>query len=392
MHAVRSILLLTVMTFHADAQPAPAPRLADFDIVEIALPERAAVARIGLRAHGRQFDLVVAENLELLESLPGRVRGRLAASDRFLRGRLSGIEGSWVRLNRIGGRVSGAFYDGQHLYLIDRAESFSLPGTRAAASGATMVYRLADLKIDAAIDPGGVHPMADSARRRSFDDYATFGAHLRELAALEGSAAMAMPVTIVSDARFADKFGADTDSIVVGRINLVDGIYSQQVGVGIQLWHHEILARNGTLAATDASDLLYQFRTWMRSGAGAGVPFKGLAHLFTGRDLDGGTVGIAFLGVLCSSSSGYGVNQDYGSDTYSALIFAHELGHNFGAYHDNGSSCPDGTFAGIMNSRINGEDEFSQCSIDAMGPVIASAGCLVASESAEAIFDNGFER
>lgn len=393
MRAVLLALLLVLGGWTAvRADGLPGPRLEAFERVSIELPQRAA-GRVALRAYGRAFELVLSDNADLIGALPPRLRDRLPGDDRFLRGELAGIDGSWVRLNRIGGRVSGAFHDGEHLYLIDRAGGFRLPAGRRAPAGATLVFRLADLRPDAPIDAGGVRTDGSVAGHGAvFDDYATFSAHLRELAVLEGTAAMALPITVVSDRRFGRRYGANTESVVVGRVNLIDGIYGQQVGVGIQLLHHERLADDGPMTATDASGLLSQFRGWMDGGAGSGVPFEGLGHLFTARDLDGGTVGIAFLNVLCSSRAGYGVNQDYGSDTYAALIFAHEVGHNFGAYHDDDrDSCPDGTIAGIMNSRITGADDFSQCSLDAMAPSVAGASCLVSVESTETIFGNGFE-
>jgi hypothetical protein len=233
-----------------------------------------------------------------------------------------------------------------------------------------------------------------------FDDYATFSAHLRELAVLEGTAAMALPITIVTDTAFNTKHGGSTASVVAGRVNLVDGIYGQQVGVGIQLLHLERLADDGPMTATDPIDLLYQFSEWMYQGDGSGVPFEGTAHLFTNRRRESSTVGVAFLNALCRPWSGYGVNWDSNGDTYSALIFAHELGHNFGAGHDDETTpteenpdpaCPGNTEFGIMNSRITGADDFSQCSLDAMAPSVAGASCLVPVESTETIFGNGFE-
>jgi hypothetical protein len=65
-----------------------------------------------------------------------------------------------------------------------------------------------------------------------------------------------------------------------------------------------------------------------------------LKHLFTGKDIDGSVIGIAYIGVLCAVPSlSFGVTQSY-VEAANAGIFAHEIGHNFGSTHD--SSTRDG--------------------------------------------------
>ena len=243
----------------------------------------------------------------------------------FLKGTLEGVPGSWVRLNRIDGRFSGGFFDGNELYLIDRATGFSGTRTRGLTAADTIVFRFGDLDFPTLIDHGGVAPEERAAAEIESAGYERFIEHLREVATLAGTPMLAMPVTVVSDVQFSSRHGSSTASVVAGRINFIDGIYSSQVGTGITLLHHEILADNDVLTATDAVDLLVGrfngntlvqpgFRQFMRTGAGSDIPFQGLAHLFTGRNLDGSTVGIAYVGVLCSRSAGYGVDQDLSSE------------------------------------------------------------------------------
>lgn len=84
--------------------------------------------------------------------------------------------------------------------------------------------------------------------------------------------------------------------------------------------------------ATDAQTLLTQFRSqWTNNHTD--VP-RDTAELFTGKNIDGSVVGIAWLGAICSSS-GYSVVQAdcCGSLACATDLSAHELGHNWNAGH-----------------------------------------------------------
>jgi len=397
MNPGKTLLFLLLACIAGRATSAEQISLAAFEVLEIQSERGPVPTRLNIQAFGRRFGLGLSRNTSLLASLPNRQRSRIPAEDLFLKGTLDGIPGSWVRLNRVDGRFSGGFFDGSELYLVDRAGGF--PALRAAGvpGDRTIVFRFSDLEFDALIDHGGVEPLVRSETSRGRTGYADFIGHLREVASLQGTPMLAMPVTIVSDVQFTTRHGSSAASVVAGRINFIDGIYASQLGVGITLWHHEILSSNGTLTATGASELLNQFRAFMTTGAGSDVPFLGVAHLFTDGRPQGGTAGIAYLGVLCNQSFGYGVDEDLNTETTTALVFAHEVGHNFNAPHDGQEgegqlgACADETFEGIMNPSINGIQQFSDCSIREMSAELDDAGCLVQVIESDELFLNGFE-
>ncbi len=97
----------------------------------------------------------------------------------------------------------------------------------------------------------------------------------------------------------------------------------------------------------DAGALLDEFQAaWNTSG----WPVQAnLAHFISGANLGGG---VAYVGVLCSQSFGYGVSGNIngninwgtwtgapGGFTWDFVVVAHELGHNFGSSHTH-SYCP----------------------------------------------------
>ena len=66
---------------------------------------------------------------------------------------------------------------------------------------------------------------------------------------------------------------------------------------------------------------------------------RDLAHLFTGVDLDGSTIGIANLASVCSFQNQYALSQARFSSNLNSRValVAHELGHNWSAQHCNSS-------------------------------------------------------
>src|SRR5690606_13533455 len=103
-----------------------------------------------------------------------------------------------------------------------------------------------------------------------------------------------------------------------------------------------------------------------------------------GRNLDenegstGQLVGIANIGVVCSARFGVALTQATLGQFSSALVAAHEIGHNFGAPHDGepGSDCEHEPAHFLMAASVTGSRQFSQCSLEQMAPAVAGATCL----------------
>lgn len=154
-------------------------------------------------------------------------------------------------------------------------------------------------------------------------------------------------------------------------INTMNAQYQSQVGITHQIT--TILVRTSPVqpyTSTVASTLLNQFRNQWNTKHST-IP-RDTAHLFTGKNIQGSTIGIAWIGVVCFKSYAYGlVQSDFsGAFAYVTDLSAHELGHNWNAQH---CSCPSYT----MNSYITGKNSFHPTlSIPQIVNYKNSVGCL----------------
>ncbi len=323
--------------------------------------------QLSFAASGKVWNLELTRNSRLEAQLN-------APSTQLYRGNVAGRNGSWLRLSERGGVLRGLIFDGNDFYAIEPAEAHG-----AATGGQSMVfYALADMVVDAGQMTCGSQPMFGSARQSDANRMAKAIAEELEFVA-EEVASQRIDMTVIGDSMFADRHSLDPTGALVDRLNIIDGIFSDQVGVTLNVTEYRITsAADEPFTTNDASDLLDEVGALKLSDPA--LRSQGLVHLYTGRNLDGTTAGIAFRGALCSARFGVGLSEGRRNLTTDSLIGAHELGHNFGAPHDDeaGSACEATGGGFLMAPSINGSSTFSTCSLSEIQTEVSSASCLAA--------------
>ncbi len=355
----------------------------------VAIAMKSGIAQFD--AYGRRFSLTLIDNERVLSKLPLERRQQLSGY-RMLRGSLDGAPGSWVRLTEFQGGVEGAIWDGQDLYTVTTYERIApyLTSPIRAAPGQTVVYRLSDSRD---VLPRDFCELGDDAvMAKASNGLEQYEAVVR---ALEGSVITQqlthqIEISLIADSDFQAAESGDPTAAMLARLNIVEGIFSEQVGLLVLATDVRLIPANSDpFKSTKGSTLLEQLGAY-RKGTPA-VRARGLAHLMTGKDLDGTTAGIAYVRTVCEVETGVSISSRSFGTTIAALVMAHELGHNFGAEHDGepGTLCANVTGGFIMASSVSGYSTFSQCSIDRMQRVIAAASCVTPAEYADVTIDAG---
>lgn len=185
----------------------------------------------------------------------------------------------------------------------------------------------------------------------------------------------------VADAELYKRHGVNTNAFVAGLINSAEVLYERQLGIRFEIVRQYAYAEatNPALNQTEPGSLLTAFA---KSGENASILGMSaqtfdqdvdVKYLFSGKDLDGTTVGMAYIGAVCfQPQSAYGLIQST-SPAAAPYYFAHELGHNLGARHDTqawwGMS--------IMSPMVSIGSTFSQLSITQINEFLTAFGsCL----------------
>jgi PKD repeat protein len=185
-------------------------------------------------------------------------------------------------------------------------------------------------------------------------------------------------LALAADKSMFNKYGsvAGVENHNLAVLNNVQGDYFGSFVHDIEfnvVAHFIVTGTDPWTSSNDAGTLLGSFRSWGNAG-NFGVQFD-VAGLWTDRNFNGGTIGIAYLSGVCNNNK-YHCLQDFSSNSeLLRCLHSHELGHNFSASHDSGG-CP-GSW--IMCPSVSNSNNWSNNSINQINAFIIpriNNGCL----------------
>ncbi len=360
--AVTGARAADLQLLHADAGVVRASPAGDAQQLQLRVETPAGVHTLRLRRHA---------------TLGAVARGSDAEA---FTGEVIGHAGSWVSVTRIGSRWSGLWFDGSEFFGIESAGALAAAQRKALPSRPLqpMVFRLRDVVWEEASFEGDLrHAPPGNGQRMA---QALASAMTPDMAAATAGPTHRLKLAIVADSALAARDGGELEANLLARLNVIDGLFSNQVGVEVTADSVTLFTQRRSDPFTDTdepSGLLDELSAWRASNAWQRQ--TALTHLFTGRDLERRTVGLAYLDTLCNRRFSASLSEARGPATFAALIAAHEIAHVFGAPHDGeeGGACA--TTTGnqfLMAPRINGSQQFSACSLAQMAPRVQAASCL----------------
>lgn len=382
------LILLSSFWIGAAFAAGPTPSIQYAEPVALSLKSSSAE----LDAFGQHFSLTLADNSQVLSKLPSSRRAELA-SVRLVKGVVAGSPGSWVRLTQTADGVEGALWDGRELYAVTRHDRIAdlLVNPLDAAPAQAVIYKLSDLRDALPQDFCALDGASAESRVTALDQY---NALVQEIGAQAkaGAVSRQLEISLIGDGALQAS-ESDPTAALLARLNIVEGIFSQQLGLLIVATDVRLTAPGSDpFTATKGTTLLDQLGAYR--SANAAVRARGLAHLITGKDLDGTTAGIAYVGTVCSAERGVSLSQSSFGTTVSALIMAHEIGHNFGANHDGeaGTTCASVGGGYIMAPAVSGYATFSSCSLGVMQQTVERASCVTLAEYADVTVESPTSR
>ena len=292
-------------------------------VVEVDLP-RFGIATLSLYPHSLrsdQFQLLVDDGTSLVQHPAPPVRTR--------KGEVLEIPGSRVRGSFHDGRLTAIVLAGDQVWSITPTVDLGFPGS---GSWHGIVEAVDELNLgyecgtpDVPVPPGG----GTGGSTQSF-----------------GTTYYLTEIGIDSDFEYYQINGSNINNTVGDIENVMNGVETVYEDASIVITYEITVIIVRTTSAdpygsiTSPGTLLNTFgNVWSTSPENQIQ--RDVAHFFTGVNIDGGTIGIASLSVICTGN-GYGLSQSRFTNNYNrrVALTAHELGHNWSAQHcDSAGTC-----------------------------------------------------
>ena len=284
---------------------------------------------------------------------------------RTYKGTVHGVPRSDARLTIDDSKLEGMII-ADDLYFVEEARKYSL----AADATEYLVYKASDVVPDTNISCGSTLKEQIDLKMERIPGVSP------ELV----SPARVVELATEADFEYVTALGGSVaaNNEILSIMNQVQGIYETQIGLSFSIVFQHTWATSADPYSTtgSASGMLSEFTNYWNANF-AGTP-RDTAHLWTGRPMD--FAGIAWVGVVCNAPSfSYGMSMQANQAVFKVAVPTHEIGHNLGANHSDGTTGCDNT---IMQTAVKSSTtlNFCQPSIDEISNYVnANSSCLAIS-------------
>ena len=396
-----ALILLTglSLTWLAGSSAAPKPKATQQQIEKVLRHHEAMrldaadtarqvrqTGRLQLATASQRFSLELTPNdlrapnyraEEVLANGDGHAVDMSAAPVHTYRGTVQGMNGTEARFTIDDQKVEGVIITGGERYYLEPQRNYSAQAT----ANDYIFYKGSDV-IEGAL---GTCATMDSKLRSEVHRLAS---KVEQATAV--SSYKQVELATEADYEYVNFFGGSSaaNTEIINIMNQVDGLYRSEMGVTFQIvYQHSWTADNDPYSSTVSDSILTEFTNYWNANI---TQARDMAHMWTGKQMDGNIVGIAWLGTLCqySATYAYGVSERLTSAVKAATT-AHEIGHNLGASHPDQATPPvPACSTTVMNSFVGSNFTLCQFSRDEINAYLAgNSGCLtIVSSSANAQF------
>ncbi|MEM1182517.1 MAG: M12 family metallo-peptidase [Acidobacteriota bacterium] len=212
------------------------------------------------------------------------------------------------------------------LYIVP-ARRFPPPGARRPSAEIVVVYR----------DENRLHKDHAARCPVSRADAPPEGPGGRAVPVLSTSAVWVgdtVTATVATDADYSyyEVYGQDTNCQIQNLLSEADEVFTEDFGVSFTLGYQNVwdTSASNPYTTTASGALLKEFRNYWNTNFTAVT--RDFAYLFSNENLDGNTIGRAYVGqVWANQASAYGLTGKTSEDSW---VLLHELGHLFDSSHD----------------------------------------------------------
>ncbi len=288
----------------------------------------------------------------------GVIRELERGAARTYKGVVAGIPDGQARITVDNETFEGLIITPGQIYFIEPARRYSA----TAGPRDFVLYQQSDL-LQASLGECGVTTLAEKVSGEALRVESRTGNTLSTNGVVEELFSPPRTIDLATEADFEyfTFFGSATaaNNEILSILNQVEGIYDSHFGLQFTIVFQNVWSTaSDPYTTTNASPALSEFTNYWNANHGS--LNRDLVHMWTGKDFDSSTIGIAWQpGLDCPlGQQGYGMSQRLSGTPGKFIVTAHEIGHNLDAEHSDAQA---GCTNSIMNASLSGSTTQTFC-------------------------------